>query len=140
MIHGIEKETIVNLIKTYNKVTDTVAETLKEFDLTLPQFNILRILRGQKGAPVTLATIHQQMISRMSNTTRLVDKLLTKQLVNRQICPHNRRKVDITITALGLDLLAKIDPIIYKTDQKLMSDLSHEEMIQLNELLNKIRQ
>ncbi len=140
MIHGIEKETIVNLIKTYNKVTDTVAETLKEFDLTLPQFNILRILRGQKGTPVTLATIHQQMISRMSNTTRLVDKLLTKQLVNRQICPHNRRKVDITITALGLDLLAKIDPIIYKTDQKLMSDLSHEEMIQLNELLNKIRQ
>lgn len=138
MINYIEKETIVALITVNNTITEKLMRLLRDFDLTIAQFNILRILRGQKGTPVSLATIHERMIAKMSNTTRLVDRLVKKGLVDRKICPHNRRKVDIIITKKGLEILCQLDPILYENDQDFLKNLSIEEIKILKNLLHKI--
>lgn len=130
---------VIDLISTGNWVQDQISEILKPFKLSNPQFNVLRILRGQKGKPASLSCISDKMIHKMSNTTRLVDKLMEKGLVDRIICPENRRKVEITITEEGLKLLQKIDGILEETETQLMSDLKKEELEQLQQLLTRIR-
>jgi len=94
-----------------------MTEALKPYDVSLQQFNVLRILRGQKGTPANLSTIQERMVSKMSNTTRLVDKLIRKELVVRVTCPTNRRKVDISITPAGLKLLEEIDGIVNRKEE-----------------------
>lgn len=79
------------------------------------------------------------MINKMSNTTRLVDKLITKNLVERNTCENNRRKVEIFITPEGLQLLEKVDQIIIDVEKKCIESLTQEDIIQLNTLLDKIR-
>lgn len=133
------RDTIISCIKSANWIQDRITDVLKEYDLSLQQFNVLRILRGQKGKPANLSTIQKHMIAKMSNTTRLVDKLLLKKLVARNICQQNRRKVEIFITGNGLDLLQELDPIICATEQKLLSMYTPQEIETLNTLLNKIR-
>ena len=112
---------------------------LKPFDLSLEQFNVLRILRGQKGKAINLQDIQERMVSKMSNTTRLVDKLIKKKFVNRTICKSNRRKVEISITDLGLETLEMVDPLIYATEKKITKNLTQEELTQLNTLLTKLK-
>ena len=85
---------------------------LKPYGLSEQQYNVLRILREAHPAPCTLSSVSSRMIDKMSNATRLVDKLLLKGLVTRELCPGNRRKVDIRITEEGLDLLYGIEPRI----------------------------
>ena len=77
----------------------------KTHGISLPQFNVLRILRGRKGEAANLSTIQEQMIHKMSNTTRLIDKLIEGGYVNRFVCEKNRRKIEIFITKKGLELL-----------------------------------
>ena len=77
-------------------VADRFLEILKPFDLSSEQYNVLRILRGQKGKPANMSVIQERMISKNSNTTRLVDKLIVKEFVIRKICPSNKRKMEIT--------------------------------------------
>lgn len=98
----------------------------------------MRILRGQKGAPANLNTINERMVTKMSNTTRLVDKLIIKDFVARQICEKNRRKVEIFITEKGLVALAEIDSIMSQTEQLILEGFKESELVQLNELLNKL--
>ena len=93
-----EKRTVLNIMFTQNVVADAFHEILKAFDLSVEQFNVLRILRGQKGKPSNMSMIQERMIAKTSNTTRLVDKLLLKGLVNRDVCEENRRKMEITIS------------------------------------------
>jgi DNA-binding MarR family transcriptional regulator len=81
-----------------NKISEAIASSLKPYDVSQQQFNVLRILRGQNEKPANLSTLNERMISKMSNTTRLVDKLLLKGYVDRITCPSNRRKVEISIT------------------------------------------
>ncbi|MCF8716084.1 MarR family transcriptional regulator [Joostella atrarenae] len=133
------RKTIINLLYTANAIQDKTVEILKPFDLSPQQFNVLRILRGQKGKPANLFTIQERMISKMSNTTRLVDKLITKGLVNRITCEENRRKVEITITKKGLELLATIDEPVEAQNESIIKSLSSEEIKQLNTILEKIR-
>ncbi len=135
----IARNTIIACMKSGNWVHDRIAEVLKEHDLSLQQFNVLRILRGQKGQPANLNTIQEHMIAKMSNTTRLVDKLLLKKLVARNVCEKNRRKVEIFITEKGLQLLTILDPIITTTEQKIVAIYTPEELQTLNTLLNKLR-
>lgn len=130
---------VIDLISTGNWVQDQISEILKPFKLSNPQFNVLRILRGQKGKPASLSCVSDKMIHKMSNTTRLVDKLMEKGLVDRIICPENRRKVEITITEEGLKLLQKIDGILEETEAQLMSDLNKDELEQLQQLLTRIK-
>ena len=133
------RKSILNLMYTGNWVNERLSEYFKKFDLTSQQFNILRILRGQKGTVINLQDIQQRMISKMSNTTRLIEKLRLKSLVTRVQCKENRRKIDIRITDSGLDLLAEIDKTIANYEKDMTDNLSDKEAAQLNMLLNKLR-
>lgn len=130
---------ILNILVTANHINDRIGEALKDFDLSIPQFNVLRILRGQKGKPANLSTIQERMVSRMSNTTRLVDKLITKGFVERVICEKNRRKVEISITKKGLEFLKEVDPVIDSIESEIASRINSEEMELINESLNELR-
>jgi DNA-binding MarR family transcriptional regulator len=134
-----EKKTILNIGYTQNILAEGMNEVLKPFDLSAEQFNVLRILRGQKGNPVNMGAIQERMIARTSNTTRLVDKLLAKELVNRKICPDNRRKMEISITEKGLVILRELDPLVEAHDRRYASNLTRDELEQLNLLLEKYR-
>ncbi|NHM04146.1 MarR family winged helix-turn-helix transcriptional regulator [Flavobacterium celericrescens] len=136
---AIEKKTLLNVMYTQNVISEKFNEILKPFDLSPEQFNVLRILRGQKGNPVNMCTIQERMIAKTSNTTRLVDKLLLKDLVIREICPENRRKMEITITEKGLQLLSQLDPIVNEHEETFAKNLSISELELLNELLEKFR-
>jgi DNA-binding MarR family transcriptional regulator len=118
---------------------DIIQEVFKPHDISMQQFNVLRILRGQKGNPANLSDIQERMISKMSNTTRLVDKLIAKGLTSRVTCPNNRRKVNITITKKGLALLDVIDPILDKHEKEMTDALNKEEKIKLTSLLLKMK-
>ena len=136
---AIEKRTLLNVMYTQNVVSEKFNEILKPFDLSPEQFNVLRILRGQKGNPVNMCTIQERMIAKTSNTTRLVDKLLLKDLVIREICPINRRKMEITITDKGMELLKQLDPLVKKKKKAFAENLTNNELELLNELLEKFR-
>ena len=135
----VAKKTILNVFFTHTFLKEEVQSVLRPFDVSIEQFNVLRILRGQKGKPVNLQDIQERMVNKMSNTTRLVDKLIIKDYVERFICKKNRRKVEIFITEDGLKLLKEIDPIIEQSENELTSTLNHEELETLNQLLTKIR-
>lgn len=130
---------VLGIFITANVISERIAETLKPFDISAAQFNVLRILRGQKGKPANLCTIQERMVSKMSNTTRLVDKLIQKGLVERVICKANRRKVEISITPQGLEFLNEVDPVIDELENKIISSLGPEERRNLEIILNKIR-
>lgn len=133
----VQRKTIIHLMLVGSRLTDALNQGVKPFDISLQQFNVLRILRGQKGKPANMQTLNERMVSKMSNTGRLVDKLLAKGYVDRQTCPSNRRKVEIRITDQGLELLAKVDPVIDRIENELTAGLNTKEFEQLNELLNK---
>ncbi len=135
----LSRKAIVNLLYTENWLMDKISLELKSFDISIQQFNVLRILNGQKGKPANLSTIQERMVSKMSNTTRLVDKLIAKGYVERVICKSNRRKVEITITEEGKNFLGKINPIMQSFEDRITASLSKEDLIMLNELLNKLR-
>ena len=135
----LSKKTVLNIIYTQNAVSDKFNEVLKPFDISAEQFNVLRILRGQKGCPANMCIIQERMIAKTSNTTRLVDKLLLKNLVTRNVCPENRRKIEVLITEKGLKLLTELDPKIIENEDYFCSNLSIEELEQLNFLLEKFR-
>ncbi|GAA4052408.1 MarR family transcriptional regulator [Hymenobacter glaciei] len=128
----------INLIFTAGWLQLRQATAFKCFGLTLPQFNILRILRGQHPLPATVALLIERMLDKTSNASRIVDRLEEKKLVTRTVCPANRRAVDIRITPAGLTLLEQIDAA--GVDQVSgLSQLEEEELRQLNHLLDKIR-
>jgi DNA-binding MarR family transcriptional regulator len=136
---SISKKTVLNVIYTQNAIVDKLNETLKSFDVSGEQFNVLRILRGQKGCPANMCVIQEHMIAKTSNTTRLVDKLLLKELVTRNVCPENRRKIEVLITEKGLKLLTELDPKIIEHENYFCSNLTSNELEQLNFLLEKLR-
>lgn len=133
------KKVILNFSYTQNVIIDKFNEILKPFDISREQYNVLRILRGQKGCPANMCIIQERMLSKSSNTTRLIDKLLLKNCVTREVCPNNRRKMEILITQKGLDVLTDLDPIVLAHEQLFANNLSAEELILLNTLLEKYR-
>lgn len=135
----VSKKVILNVMYAQNIIADKLMETLKPYDISIEQFNVLRILRGQKGRPANMGFIQEQMIAKTSNTTRLVDKLLFKGLVDRQVCPQNRRKMEVTITEKGLQLLEIVDTLIEEAEEKITAAFSQEEKEQLYSLLEKFK-
>jgi uncharacterized lipoprotein YddW (UPF0748 family)/predicted transcriptional regulator len=127
----------INIIYTYNWLTERINTIFDEWDITPRQFNILRILRGA-GKPLSTLQIRQRMLDKMSDTSRIVDRLLKKGLVKKTPNSEDRRLVDIVITAKGKKLLEKID--VYEGDaDKIMTNLSEAETKTLNNLLDKLR-
>jgi DNA-binding MarR family transcriptional regulator len=130
---------IINIIYTNNWLMDRQMEILKPFDITLPQFNVLRILRGQYPSPATIKLVKERMLDKMSDASRIVEKLRIKNLVKRETGKEDRRNVDVCITENGLELLSTIDrhmPEIYNV----MSNLDNKEIAALNGLLDKLRE
>ena len=131
------KRTIIHMQLVRNKMDDELTNALKPYEVSLQQFNVLRILRGQKGKPANLSTLNERMVSKMSNTTRLVDKLLAKDYVRREVCAANRRKIEIYITQKGNAALEKMDAAILKVEKAILQHFTKTELIQLNTLLDK---
>lgn len=135
----LERRTIIHFMLVANTINEQLAQALKPFDVSIQQFNVLRILRGQKGKPANLSTLNERMVTKMSNTTRLVDKLILKEYVERNTCPSNRRKIEILITIKGNEQLSKMDAIVSETETNLLQQFSTNELEQLNILLNKFQ-
>lgn len=135
----LEKEAIINLIMSSHVVNNAFNKALKEFKLSLQQFNVLRILKGQKGKPANLKCIQERMVTKMSNTTRLIDKLIEKGFVERYICPENRREIQVFITKKGINILDNVSPILEHKEKLLTKNISQKELEKLNTILNKIR-
>ncbi len=133
------KSANLNILYTQNIVNDRFNEILKPYELSPEQYNVLRILRGQKGKPANMCVIQERMIAKSSNTTRLIDKLLNKGLVTREVCPENRRKMEIEITSKGLQLLTILEPEVNQHENDFAQNLSSSELELLNELLEKYR-
>lgn len=130
---------IANLKYTANVVGGMQNNFMGQFGLTMPQFNILRILRGAK-CEITVNTIKERMIEKSPNTTRLMDKLIDKEFIERTRCNEDRRVVYIKITETGLKLLAEIDVKI-KDEWDTFSPIaiSDEDANLLSDLLDKLR-
>ena len=129
---------MVNLLFTYGWTVERLKEFVAEDGITHQQFNILRILRGNHPIPLSTLTIRERMIDKMSDTSRIVDRLLSKGLVKKVICKKDRRLVDVSITDRGLKLLEKLDKRQDEMDG-ILSNLSEKEATSLSKLLDKIR-
>lgn len=133
------KKIILNIMYTQNILAEKFNEILRPYDISGEQYNVLRILRGQKGNPANMCVIQERMLAKTSNTTRLVDKLLLKELVTREVCPVNRRKIEVAITQKGLDVLKELDPKVKDHEETFSKNLNEEEIVLLNQLLEKYR-
>lgn len=129
----------VNVIFTAAWLNQQTVQTLKPFGLSLQQFNILRILRGRSGKPATVKLLTERMIDKMSNASRLVDKLKEKGFVERRECLSDRRRVDILITGAGLDMIEKASAAVENSRDLAFSQLTDEESVTLSQLLDKLR-
>ncbi|MBK6538280.1 MAG: MarR family transcriptional regulator [Ignavibacteria bacterium] len=128
----------INLIFTGNWINSSNAELLKPYKLTSQQYNLLRILRGQYPKPVTVNLLIERMLDKMSNASRIVDRLVKKNLVLRKSCPEDRRRVDIVITDKGMKLLDKIDLDEDKWEKR-FENLTAKEATELNNFLDRLR-
>ena len=133
------KKVILNIMYTQSVITENFNDVLKPYEMSGEQYNVLRILRGQKGNPANMCVIQERMLAKTSNTTRLVDKLLLKEYVTRKVCPENRRKIEVLITQKGLDVLTDLDPKVISHERFFFQNLNTDEIIQLNQLLEKFR-
>lgn len=129
----------VNILYTAGWLNQQTSQVLRPFDLSVQQFNILRILRGMKGKPATIKLLTQRMLDKMSNASRLVDKLKKKGWVDRKECATDRRRVDITITQSGLELLREASAALDDAMERAFETLSPAEANQVSNLLDKLR-
>ena len=137
--NGEMERLTINLMFTNAWVMGFQQKFFKSHQLTMQQYNILRILRGQKGKSITMNDVSCRMIDRMSNTSRIIDKLVEKELVDRKQGTKDRRKVMVSIKAKGMDLLKSLDqPMIDMMNS--YSNIEEKDARKLNELLDKLRE
>lgn len=129
----------LNIFYTSNWLYEKLRELFMQEDLTNQQYNVLRILRGSHPQPLSTLQIRERMLDKMSDTSRIVDRLVKKALVSKNTCEKDKRLVDICITDNGLELLKKLDSIEIKIDNYL-DNLSPDEAETLSTLLDKIRE
>jgi DNA-binding MarR family transcriptional regulator len=129
---------IINLIYTYNWMNEKMKSVFDKEGITGQQYNILRILRGA-GKPISTLQIRERMLDKMSDTSRIVDRLVLKGLAKKNVCKDDKRLVDVSITAKGKNLLEKIDRYEKEMDA-ILGNLSETDAKTLNKLLDNIRQ
>ena len=129
---------VINLSYTSGWMNNHMRPHFERFNLTQQQFNILRILRGQYPKPATINLLKERMIDKMSDASRIVDRLVQKGLVSRCTNSRDRRAVDIRISDEGLEILKKMDAD-FKTKDFFKQHLTEEEAGQLSDLLDKMR-
>ncbi len=133
-----QQKLAINLLYTTNWLNHHYITFLKNIDITTQQYNVLRILRGQYPNICNLKLIKERMLDRMSDASRIVDKLVLKQLVERKTCPNDRRNVNLLISKQGLELLQNLDYIDDATE-KMFNALTQKQIIELNNLLDTLR-
>ena len=133
------QEAFLNLVRTVGQVSGPFARLFKEHGLSLPAYNVLRILRGQDGEGLACSQIGERMVSRDPDITRLVDRLVRSDLARRERSATDRRMVLITITAAGLALLAELEAPVVALHDEVLGHLSDRELKELNRLLVKAR-
>ncbi|MCD8741565.1 MarR family transcriptional regulator [Mucilaginibacter roseus] len=129
---------IINVGYTQSWLSNISRAYFEKYNLTSQQFNVLRILRGQFPKPATINLLKERMIDKMSDASRIVDRLVQKGLVSRCTNSKDRRAVDIQISQQGLDILSKMD-LEFKSKDLLKEHLSEDEAAQLSDLLDKLR-
>ena len=132
------QKAIINLIYTYNWMNEKMKKVFDKEDITAQQYNILRILRGA-GKPISTLQIRERMLDKMSDTSRIVDRLVLKGFAKKNICKDDKRLVDVSISASGKKLLEKMDQYENERDA-IFGNLSDAEAKALNKLLDKIRE
>ncbi len=135
---NLEHKTAVNLIFTAHWLEDYMAETLKAYELTHQQFNVLRILRGSYPNTLTQREIRERMIDKMPDVSRMIDKLKYKNLVVCLASTFDKRNCHVTISERGLELLSSID-LVDKQIDKLFSNFTNEELQKFNDFMDKLR-
>ena len=131
------QKVIVNILYTYNWMNERLKIFFEKEDITQQQFNILRILRGAK-APISTLQIRQRMLDKMSDTSRIVDRLVVKSLAKKITCSADKRMVDVTITTKGKKLQEKLDAFELKMDE-VAGTLTEDDAKTMNKLLDKMR-
>lgn len=132
------QKAVINIVFTSSWINSENNRFLKRYDLTSQQFNVLRILRGQYPEPVSIQVIMERMLDKMSNASRLVEKLRQKEFVQRKECSADRRRVDVVITDKGLLLLEKIDSS-WEDFEKNFKNISVDKAKELNQILDNFR-
>ena len=132
------QKAIINLVYTSNWVTEHIKAVLDDQDITLQQFNILRILRGSDPQPLSTLTIRERMLDKMSDTSRIVDRLVIKGLAVKKVCTTDKRLVDVNITDVGKKMLEAIDSR-EAAMTSINKNISDAELKQLNTLLDNLR-
>lgn len=132
------EKVLVNLIYTYHEINRAIQVFLKTYGISLQQFNILRILRGQHPRPSSVNLLKDRMIDKSSDVSRIIDRLARKKLIKRHTCRTDRRQLDVLISREGLEVLSEIDRHTDFFDQ-LVSGLNKKEARALNSLLDKQR-
>ncbi|MDP2176558.1 MAG: MarR family transcriptional regulator [Bacteroidota bacterium] len=132
------EKAIINIIFTANYIQDKFKSEFKKFDITLPQYNVLRILKGKKGEHATCGLIKNVMLDKNPDVTRLCDKLYEKQYIHRNLNPDNRREVLLSISNNGLKLIDEISPLFESIYQHLF-EISENDMLQLSDHLDLVR-
>jgi len=132
------QKAVLNLIYTNYYLVDKMNGVFKKHDITRQQYNVLRILRGQHPGHASVNLIKERMLDKMSDASRIVERLRLKELITRENCIDDKRCVEVKITAKGLQLLADMQPTVDEFEL-LLSNLSAAETRQLNDLLDKIR-
>jgi DNA-binding MarR family transcriptional regulator len=131
------QKSVVNIVYTYNWMTEQLKQVFEKEGLTMQQFNILRILRGNNG-PLSTLQIRERMLDKMSDTSRIVDRLIIKGFVKKSVCKADKRLVDVFITDKGKKILAKLDKAEDEMDN-IIDSISIAEAKTLNKILDKLR-
>jgi len=127
----------INIMYTANWLNEKIAGILSQEDITQQQYNILRILRGA-DKPLSTLQIRARMLDKMSDTSRIVDRLVSKELVEKNTCPTDKRLVDVVISKKGYTVLEKLDQLNHHLDS-LMKGVSEKEANTMNQLLDQLR-
>lgn len=131
---------MINVIYSANLLNLITSRLFKPYDLSPQQYNVLRILRGQKGKSIALMDIEHRMLDKSSNVSRLVDKLISKDLVNRSVSSKDRRRIEIIITSRGKSVLKEIDVILADMNSKIKAIISDDNAKQTNRILDQLRE
>lgn len=129
---------VVNIAFTHSFLTNMFNSYLKPYDLSMQQYNVLRILRGQHPEPVSINSITDRMIDKMSNASRLVEKLHKKEMIGRSKCAADKRQVDVTITSKGLETLTELDHLMGDYENK-FNHVDQKAIAEVNNVLDELR-
>lgn len=130
---------LINLMYTGNWLRDEQMKIFKQHDLLPQHFNVLRIIRGSIPGPIAPKEIKEVLIDKAGDLTRLIDKLEKKELVKRNLCPSNRRKMDISITDKGLQLLEVLNEPMEAFTRKIQQNITEDQAANLSDLLDTLR-